>query len=115
VGGNDYYQRRRQPRQAKKFNDISKDAQNNYKIASDSEDEIDMIANEEIKEHDSKEAPFRQPVHQTKTTLQLLNLKSESSPQADHVVTELHTLRPDRSLEENYNNLLHFEKTHEVK
>lgn len=77
---------------------------NNSKFT-ESDEEIDAISYEEIGEHSSKEAPFRQPVHETKSTLQLLKINSESM-RCD--ISELNDVKPvehEKSLEDNYQKL----------
>lgn len=77
TGNENFYHRRKQPSQTK-MADLSKEHVG-IKV-SDSEDEVDSITNEELGEHSSQEKPFRQPIHQTKSALQLLKINSEGSP-----------------------------------
>lgn len=109
-GGDAYYQRRKQPRQTKKYLDYSRDGEQNVSRYTESDDEIDAITNEEIGEHSSEEAPFRQPIHQTKSTLQLLKISSESSLKEGAAdLSALDTIKPDKTLQENYKELMKFE------
>lgn len=115
ITGNEYYQRRKQPRQVKKFSEYSRESYSKFEKVEDSEEDIDHISNEEIKEHESQEAPFRQLVHKTKSTLQLLKLKSDRSPQVKMYIPELNTIRVENSLHSNYRDFQEYEKSEEFK
>lgn len=87
--GNEFYQRRKQPRQAKKYLDLPKENQSHQERDLESEDEGDVISTEEIKEHSSQESPFRQQVHETKSKLNLKNIKFEKQPQPEVKTPEM--------------------------
>jgi hypothetical protein len=91
--GSEYYQRRKQPRQNKKYNEYSKEQNNEHYKKTESDEEIDVIP---------KEASYRQPVHETKSTLQLKNLRSEGSPKIVISSSEVSSIRDGISYDEDY-------------
>ena len=70
-GSSTYLPRRKQPRQSRKANYYSNDEK-----ATESDEEVDAISNEELGENSSSENPLRQTIHETKTTLQLLKINT---------------------------------------
>ncbi|CAI2362830.1 unnamed protein product [Moneuplotes crassus] len=95
--GSEYYQRRKQPRQAKKYLDLPKENPTHQERDPESEDEADIIANEEIKEHASQESPFRQQVHETKSKLNLKNIKFEEEFLAEAKTPDMAIMGKEKS------------------
>lgn len=102
------YPRRKQPRQTKRYLDYSKEIDDGK--ATESDEEADAITNEDLGENLSKEAPFRQQVHETKSTLKLMKISSESPEIRDYDAIEIDVHPSDRSHEDHYQHYSHFEQ-----
>ena len=99
--------RRKQPRQTKLYHENSRDCEEEK--VTESDEEADAITNEDLGENSSKEAPFRQRVNETRPTIKFMQINSEGN--IDH---EFESVDPDhnswnKSLEENYQGLIHYE------
>lgn len=97
--GSEYYHRRKQPRQSKNSMSL-RDQNNELDKKSESDEEVDIIP---------KEVTYRQPVHETKSTLQLKNLRLEGSPKIVIPSSECISGRADKASDEHYKEFMQFE------
>lgn len=100
--GVEVFHRRKQPRQAKKYLEMSKEPLKYHKSSPDAVDEPDMTSKEYLNEYPSKESPLKQPCHQTKVHLNLNNINVESQLKREVKTPEMMALTRGQSVEKQF-------------
>jgi len=128
-----YYQRRKQPRQARKYPESGRLRDNDKQSVATPTgsmyanrtsptsshlinshayrgSDLDEDVESNINDHSLEEAPLRQQIHHTKSTLRLLKINSECTPKNDEGnFVDINSINSDKSLEGKHIEYLKFE------